>query len=729
VHECTWTDWYPNGDENHKRDCMDDNCDKFETLPHEWDDGEITKEPTCKETGVKTYTCQTCMHTRTEDVPTTDHEFGDWTPNNDGKTHSRFCNCSESETENHKFDDGEVTQAPTHEAVGENTFTCADCGYFYTEDIPALTEHEWGEWVINKLDNNTHIRFCICNESETAPHNFDDGVVTAPTCENEGKTVYTCTVCGHTKTETSPAFGHDWSDWSDTGENAVADIHERSCKREGCDSKEISIHEWSNWTSTGKEEHKKTCEICSGSRISSHNWDNGIETVPATVLQDGVRTYTCPDCSATKTEVIPKIVCDHSWGKWIADDDITHTHTCINENGCTAYQKQAHEWNEGVVTTEATETSEGVKTFTCLVCSYEKTETIPILQHTHQFGEWISDGAKTHTHYCVNGNTCTVTETAEHSYDAWANNYDGTHSGKCSVCGAEGVEEHTWSDWSVGTTESQYIRTCKCGAYEEMTVQKPISDVVVNTTNSEANDAKAELVINNAEVLFNSVLTEEEQEAVADGKTTVSVYLEVSDIPANQVSSSDKDAVAEAINRDDNSLNEETEIGMYLDINLFKEITKTDENTSETEESKISETSGKVTVSIQIPDELINTDDSVKRIYRIIRIHEDNNGNMITDVIEGVFDPETKTFTFETDKFSTYVLAYNDNSTVYGDVNNDGDINMDDVIKLLRHVAKAEIITDPKLLAAGEIVEDGQVNMDDVIRLLRFVAKAIPNLK
>ena len=43
--------------------------------------------------------------------------------------------------------------------------------------------------------------------------------------------------------------------------------------------------------------------------------------------------------------------------------------------------------------------------------------------------------------------------------------------------------------------------------------------------------------------------------------------------------------------------------------------------------------------------------------------------------------------------------------------------------------SKAEIITDPKLLAAGEIVEDGQVNMDDVIRLLRFVAKAIPNLK
>jgi hypothetical protein len=177
---------------------MDDKCDKFETLPHEWDNGVITKEPTCKETGVKTYTCQVCMHTRTEDIPTTDHKFGDWTPNNDGKTHSHFCSCNESETADHKFDDGEVTQAPSHIAVGEIKYTCDDCGYFYTEDIPVLPEHEWGEWVINKLDNNTHIRFCICNESQTAPHNFDEGVVTEPaTHTSKGIKTFTCGDCGY----------------------------------------------------------------------------------------------------------------------------------------------------------------------------------------------------------------------------------------------------------------------------------------------------------------------------------------------------------------------------------------------------------------------------------------------------------------------------------------------------------------------------------------------------
>ena len=63
-----------------------------------------------------------------------------------------------------------------------------------------------------------------------------------------------------------------------------------------------------------------------------------------------------------------------------------------------------------------------------------------------------------------------------------------------------------------------------------------------------------------------------------------------------------------------------------------------------------------------------------------------------------------------------------------GDVNIDGYINLDDVIKLLRHISKAEIITDPEALSAGETVIDGVLNLDDVVKLLRYVSRAIPNL-
>ena len=669
VHECTWTDWYPDGEEHHKRHCMDDNCDQFETEPHEWDEGVITTEPTCQETGVKTYTCQVCQHTKTEELPVIDHQWGEWVINklDEANTHIRFCVCNESQIAPHNFDEGEVTQAPTHEAVGEIKYTCGDCGYSYMEEIPALTEHAWSEWISN--GDGTHSRFCICNESETQDCQWDEGVVTDPTCEERGSIVHTCTVCGYAKRETTPALEHDWSDWADTGENSVADIHERHCQRENCDARETGNHEWSAWISTGSVEHKKTCSVCEGTRTASHNWGEGEVVKRATTMESGLMKYTCSDCEATRTEIIPKVECDHTWGKWSADDDETHTHVCINGNGCTAYQRQPHEWDEGEVTTEPTETTEGVMTYTCLICSFEKTETIAMLEHTHRFGAWISDGDETHTRCCENGNTCTVCETEVHIFDAWTDNFDGqTHSGKCSVCGAEVVKPHSWSDWAVGTTESQYVRSCICGAVEEMMVQKPVEDVITDVTDSESNGANAALVVENAMELFNGLLTEEEQEAVAEGNTTVSVYLAVEDIPAGEVAPSDKAAAEEAIGKDDNDLNEDTEIGMYLDINLFKEITteKTEGGveTTSTETTQITETSNKVTITIRIPDELINEDSSVERIYRIIRVHQDENGNLITEVIEGVFDPETKTFTFETEKFSTYALAYNDEAAL-----------------------------------------------------------------
>ena len=94
---------------------------------------------------------------------------------------------------------------------------------------------------------------------------------------------------------------------------------------------------------------------------------------------------------------------------------------------------------------------------------------------------------------------------------------------------------------------------------------------------------------------------------------------------------------------------------MYLDIDLFKQV-------GTAAETPVTETSGKVAITITIPDNLNNTDASITRTYKIIRVHEDENGNLITDVIEGVFNPDDNSFTFETDKFSTYAFAYADNN-------------------------------------------------------------------
>jgi hypothetical protein len=48
---------------------MDDNCDKFETLPHSWDEGQVTKQPSCSEKGEMTYTCKNDpSHTKVEEI-------------------------------------------------------------------------------------------------------------------------------------------------------------------------------------------------------------------------------------------------------------------------------------------------------------------------------------------------------------------------------------------------------------------------------------------------------------------------------------------------------------------------------------------------------------------------------------------------------------------------------------------------------------------------------------
>ena len=47
----------------------------------------------------------------------------------------------------------------------------------------------------------------------------------------------------------------------------------------------------------------------------------------------------------------------------------------------TVINKLGHTWDNGVITKEATETEEGVKTYTCKTCGETKTEKIPVASH------------------------------------------------------------------------------------------------------------------------------------------------------------------------------------------------------------------------------------------------------------------------------------------------------------------------------------------------------------
>ena len=69
----------------------------------------------------------------------------------------------------------------------------------------------------------------------------------------------------------------------------------------------------------------------------------------------------------------------------------------------------AHTWDNGTVTTEPTETTPGVRTFTCAVCRATRTETIPATgAHTHVWDNGTVTIAPTETTPGVRTYTCTI---------------------------------------------------------------------------------------------------------------------------------------------------------------------------------------------------------------------------------------------------------------------------------------------------------------------------------
>ena len=67
-------------------------------------------------------------------------------------------------------------------------------------------------------------------------------------------------------------------------------------------------HTMSSTYKTDAKEHWRVCDVCGYEMEAKaeHSWDSGAVTTPATTEKEGVKTYTCTVCKATKTEAVPK---------------------------------------------------------------------------------------------------------------------------------------------------------------------------------------------------------------------------------------------------------------------------------------------------------------------------------------------------------------------------------------------------------------------------------------
>lgn len=184
-------------------------------------------------------------------------------------------------------------------------------------------------------------------------------------------------------------------------------------------------------------------------------------------------------------------------------------------------------------------------------------------------------------------------------------------------------------------SEANYI-----GMYSpEYVVSDPnASEGQIDKEVQKGEDAPDTVLAGTAEELAELILTEEEKQQAAKG-TNVKIVLYVRDAGAS-VSSGDQAAVESALN--------DFTLGQYLNIHLLKYIGDV--------YREVSETKGKLTITIAVPDRLKNTDSQKTRTFGVIRVHG-GQAEFLNDL-----DQSEDTITIETDRFSTYAVVYQDDA-------------------------------------------------------------------
>ncbi len=465
------SDYIPNGDGEsgtHYQEC--EICDYVtDNSTHNWDSGEITVPAECLKEGEMTYTCLDCGATKTETITALEHiPASTYSYDNDGHWYECLNGCGEKLS----YEDHTMSGNTSHGdgESGTHTNSCVICGYIECDD-----EHTWDE--------------------------DDVSITIEATCESDGLLTYHCTDCNATKTEIIPALGHDYAaEWSsdDSG-------HYHECVRCGKHD-EVIAHDLGDYLNDETNNtHYRVCNVCNYKvTASGHNWDNGETLTPATCTEAGTMLYTCSDCEATKTEVIPMTGHNIDYSSGYKYNDEGHYYECLN--GCgekLEYQEhvtslvsdgndiesthhskcliceyessgEEHNWDEGITTVEATCTSAGLMTYTCIDCGETYTEDIAMIPHS--YSSILTYDETGHYYECIYG--CGA-RTGFETHDSYLGEYiskgdgdSGTHYQVCSECGyMTNGETHNWSiDNSVISIEpgceTPGLRTYTCSDCE-----------------------------------------------------------------------------------------------------------------------------------------------------------------------------------------------------------------------------------------------------------------------
>ena len=315
---------------------------------------------------------------------------------------------------------------------------------------------EWGDWAIGGNTGG--------GEGPTPPHEHSFGG-----WKNDGTNHWKECSCGE-RSEESP---HDFGEWELIHYNPTTgkDMCERFCRTCGyqdVDEYREHQHYYGNDWSSNSTKHWKVCFYCkqAPTSVAEHSFSDWSVTKPATTTEEGSRERTCSVCEYTQKETIPVHTHDVHDKAW-KYDDTNHWQECSCGEKLNVANHIYGDWRE---TKPATETEAGSRERDCTVCDYVQTETIPMLEHEHSYGDWQKDETQ-HWKECRCGEK---TEVGNHTFDDWTITKEptttetGSRERTCSICKYTQeetipVHEHSIHDEAWKYNDTEHWQECSCG--------------------------------------------------------------------------------------------------------------------------------------------------------------------------------------------------------------------------------------------------------------------------
>ena len=388
---------YIDSDNMHTVSC--ERCDAdLGTESHEWNDGVVVKEPTCTNTGSKSYLCIFCNGNMIDEIPAKGHteETVKGTPatcEEAGLTDGTKCSVcgtwiNEQETIEalgHDWEHIEGYLATCTEEGLEDYERCSRCGAQDGFTVIPATGHEAAideavapTCTTTGLTEGSHCSVCdeVIVEQEVVPATGHTPVVdeaVAATCETQGLTEGShCSVCGETivEQEVIPETGHilvrkpgyapsctiaGLTDGWECSSCGYVDTEQQDIPPNGHNLKKVDAKD-PTCTEDGNIEHYK-CSVCNAV-FSDANGTNEttIEAVtipatghtevideagvPATCTTTGKRAKShCSVCDAILSDGSELGVKDHTYIYTNIYDENQHSWSC---NNCTATGFSAH---------------------------------------------------------------------------------------------------------------------------------------------------------------------------------------------------------------------------------------------------------------------------------------------------------------------------------------------------------------------------------------------------